>query len=98
MDEPRRVKVPSVHLNGTGRAELCRQLEAAHTALESGAEALGRAAPNARDYYVQSPEAFALARAEHVQRLGAIEGVQRELLAIWEAVQDGREIAEVANG
>jgi hypothetical protein len=96
--EPRTLRAPSVHLNGSGRVELCKQLETAHTALESAREALGAARPHARDYYVQSPGAFELARAEHVSRLRAIEGVQGELMAIWQAVRNGQESAEVDNG
>jgi hypothetical protein len=59
------VAVPTVHLNGTSRAELERQLEAAATAVRDAIVTVGGAAPNARDYYPQGDDAFRVAARQH---------------------------------
>ena len=56
------VIIPRIHLNGTSKGELLDQLKAADRALGAAEEALGRAAPNARDYYVIEPNPFEQAR------------------------------------
>ena len=49
--------VPTVHLNGTSKCELMRQVMGARIALHTAIDALQQACPNGRDYYVQGPDA-----------------------------------------
>jgi hypothetical protein len=82
--------VPTVHLNGTSKDELIAQLDAALDALSVAQAALLRAAPNARDYYVQGVSAYARADAEHVSRMQRLNSVKSELQQLAIAVYDQR--------
>ena len=79
--------IPSVHLNGTGKANLLAELETAHEALAVALLALRQVTVHGRDYYVQGPNAYAQARHEMDARLAAISAVQEDLLAIHVAIQ-----------
>jgi hypothetical protein len=78
--------IPTVHLNGTSRQELIDQLYVAVRALHEAGSALARAAPNARDYYVQNPLAFSLAQDQHYARMQKLRDITRELEQIAEAL------------
>jgi hypothetical protein len=78
--------LPTVHLNGTSRAELQKQYEEAHTAIEHAITALAHAAPNGRDYYPQGAHAYGIAAREHESRVERLRNVQAELYAIYESV------------
>lgn len=80
--------MPSVHINGTGKAELERQLEAAVGAVRAAVRAVEDAQPNGRDYYVQGPDATGRAIVEHVARLNRLKSVEDELAEIWQHVAD----------
>jgi hypothetical protein len=83
------IPVPSVHLNGTSRDALIRQLLDAHDALRQAVETMQDGAPHARDYYTQAdPDAFTKARNAHFARLAKIEDVQNELFALAEAIDE----------
>lgn len=57
---------PIIHLNGTSGEELLNQAENAERALREAYDAICKAAPHARDYYVnQDPDAFRKARKAH---------------------------------
>lgn len=71
--------LPTIHLNGTSRPELFDMHVAAIVAMDNAIAALRRAAPNARDYYPQSPQAYPQARDEHLARLAALDKISREL-------------------
>ena len=74
---------PSVHLNGTSKAELQRMYSDAYRAVRAALQAVEESAPNARDYYVQSIEgAHRIAVAEHCARLEKLATVARELSEI----------------
>lgn len=77
------VSFPTVHLNGTSRAELEDQIREAHGAVSNAIEKLQDAAPNARDYYVNGPDAYPKARREHEARMHKLADVAHELLAIF---------------
>jgi hypothetical protein len=81
--------VPTVHLNGTSKAELVRQLREAHQATVKALEALGGAHPNARDYYPQGPDAIKVAFDEHRARVAKLLSVCDEIFAISEAIELG---------
>jgi hypothetical protein len=78
--------VPTIHLNGTSRRDIEDQLIDAGHALRAALEALQQAAPNARDYYPQGPEAFPVAQAQHEARWLAVKGVFSEIELILDKV------------
>jgi hypothetical protein len=82
------VIIPRVHLNGTSKGELLEQFKTADRALRAAEEALQRAAPNERDYYVIEPNPFEGARAAHVARIKALTKVREEIMAIAIGVVD----------
>jgi len=88
VDKKRVLTVPSVHLNGTSREELLRQVQAAWQAVWQARDALAKASPNARDYYLQGELAYPAARAEHDRRARALLEVQEELSQLAEAIAD----------
>ena len=78
---------PTVHLNGTSRDELLRQLLDADLALSTALAKLRQASPHARDYYVsQDPDAFKKARSQHDARCKAIFDVRNEIQQIAESL------------
>jgi hypothetical protein len=56
--------LPTIHLNGTGAANLEREYRAVRLAINAAVEALERATCNPRDFYPQGPEAYEQARDE----------------------------------
>ena len=79
------MRIPTIHLNGSGKKTLLSQVEQALEALQTAVTAMTQAAPNARDYYVQDSGAFETARAEHDSRIRRI-------------IQIRQEYADLANG
>ena len=59
-----------------------RTTREASAAIRAAIDAVGRATPNARDYYVQESGADLEAMREHVSRLGRLESVLDEIDAI----------------
>jgi hypothetical protein len=82
------MSLPTVHLNGTSREELIQLRLEAVTAIREAIVALRKAAPHGRDYYVQSPEAYRMARAVWEARLDALENVAEELRSEALEIQD----------
>jgi hypothetical protein len=74
--------VPTVHLNGTDRETLLCQANTAVRLLGAARQALLDAAPNARDFYVRGPDAFAPAQRAHRERMERIEGLIVEMADI----------------
>lgn len=85
--------VPTVHLNGTGKVELERQLHGAITAIQAAISAVQETEPHGRDYYPQSQDVYQMARDAHERRMAQLRHVQLELdillRAIW-AQSDNR--------
>lgn len=77
---------PTVHLNGTSKAELQRQLLDAIIALGDAEIAVQKAAPNGRDYYPQGRNAINDALTEHASRLSRLASVRSELEQIAEGL------------
>ncbi len=78
--------IPTIHLNGTSRANLLeQQLDAAH-ALRAALEKLSEACPNGRDYYPQGPEAMSAAVREHESRMERVRSVLREVSDLADAI------------
>lgn len=82
------MKIPTVHLNGTSKGELARQLEEAGTAIGEAMLKLAACAPHGRDYYPQGDEAWIAARNEHWNRMQRLETVRTELQVILEGVDE----------
>ena len=70
---------PTIHLNGTSRDEISRQLEEAYAAVNAAIDALKRAAPNGRDYYPQGLDAIDRAMDEHFARMLKLQSVADEI-------------------
>ena len=83
-----KLAIPTVHLNGTSKGELLRQLIDAINAIHTAEDKLAQACPNGRDYYVQGPSATALAMDQHAKRARALRSARDELEAIAEAVDE----------
>ncbi|MBO0784324.1 MAG: hypothetical protein J2P37_36440 [Ktedonobacteraceae bacterium] len=80
--------IPVVHLNGTSRDELLKQITDAIEAVNTAMGALQKAAPHGRDYYVQSSTAIMTAMNQHYDRLEKLRDVRDELQRIGEAIID----------
>ncbi len=76
---------PLIHLGGTPREHLVEQYREAQESLRAAREALRAAAPHARDYD-HAPEAYAVAQAEHLARVTALEAVLADLIDLHEHV------------
>ncbi len=81
------LSIPTIHMNGTSRAELVDgQLMPAIDALHAAIAALERACPNGRDYYPQGRDATQEALRQHANRLHHLTAVRAELVEIAEAI------------
>ena len=77
---------PTIHLNGTSAADLLAQYRAAYEATFAALEALCKAAPHGRDYYLQGnssypggSSAITNAQNEHEARVAKLLEVSEEL-------------------
>ena len=86
---------PTIHLNGTGSADLLAGYESAMDALQRALSALSQCGPNARDYYVQSPEAYTEARDQHYARAARLQSVLDETTALAVAVMEQQELRDL---
>lgn len=77
---------PTIHLNGTSKEALEEGYADALQALAVAIRAVESTAPNMRDYYVQGPEAFPQASAEHRARVERLTAVRQELTDLWGAL------------
>jgi hypothetical protein len=80
--------IPTLHLNGSSGEVLLDQYSAAAEAVRKAIDAVCDAGPNARDYYVQGPDAGLAAQREHEARVKALKAVRDDLAAIVEGIQD----------
>ena len=74
------ITAPTVHLNGTSAKDLWAGYEAAYEAVRAAQEAIGNIEFNARDYYVQGPEAWSKARDHRIEQRQALANVEEYLL------------------
>lgn len=80
--------IPTVHANGTSKAELIAALCAASEALDAAYIAMKRCGPNGRDYYPQGPHAIGEAQREHFARLMRVVAVKEEIDRLTMAVDE----------
>ena len=80
--------IPTVHMNGTTGEVLLDQYTTAADAVRKALDAICETGPNARDYYVQGPDAALAAQREHEGRIAALKRVRDDLASIAEGIQD----------
>lgn len=73
------MKIPTIHLNGTGAERLLGETTAARVALRRALENLQDMTVNGRDYYVQGDEACNEAIREHRARMVKVQEVLADL-------------------
>jgi len=71
-----RCPTPTIHLNGTNREDLLEQRLAVARACSNLREALAKATPHGRDYYLQGPDAPLEAWKIWGGRLGVIAALE----------------------
>ena len=81
--------VPTIHLNGTGKAGLLEGYLNVLAALRDAEAALCKAGPNGRDYYPQGAGAIYRAQDEHRARLVKLDEIKTEIEALALAVDEG---------
>lgn len=69
---------PIIHLNGTSKAMLIEELSRAYDAIQSAFYAMGRAAPNGRDYYPE-PGRMEKALEQHTRRMKTLSALMDEI-------------------
>lgn len=77
--------LPTIHLNGTGADTLYIEYKRVRFALMKARKTLEDATLNARDFYVQSDNAYAAARAERTAMLQKLDELSN-YAAAWEGV------------
>jgi hypothetical protein len=88
--------IPTIHMNGTTGEVLLEQYATAARAVQKAIDAVCDAGPNARDYYVQGPDAGLAAQREHEARVKALKTVRDELDAMMEGVQEQLDARDAA--
>ena len=78
--------IPLIHMNGTSRRELVRQLWEAIGGITNAMDLLADACPNGRDYYPKGPDAIQEALRQHNNRLHNLMAARDELTEIAEAI------------
>lgn len=73
------MRIPTVHMNGTGAETLLEQTTEAARAVDEAIDKIRAAWPNGRDYYVQGDNALREAQAEWQARVDKLMGVKKEL-------------------
>jgi len=79
MTDLAKLAMPTVHLNGTGKAELLNGYRQAMAAVRLAINTVQSTAPHGRDYYVQKDNPIQAAITEHSERLQVLEHVFNEL-------------------
>lgn len=74
--------LPTIHMNGTGKADLVEQAYNVFEAANALIDKLAKACPNGRDYYPQGGDAIGKAREEHFARFAAVRKIMEEMEAI----------------
>ena len=82
---------PTIHLNGTGRATLCREYGDVVEKLDAAVKALQELTVNGRDYYPQGESAVQRALDEHAARVQAVRAVYNDMFAIFYYLEMGGE-------
>ncbi len=75
---------PMIHMNGTSKESINKDLERVYTALSAAYEALKQCCPHGRDYYTYNDNSstYEKALAEHRERQKAIDAIKDEIEAL----------------
>jgi hypothetical protein len=84
----RNIVAPIANLNGSDPNRLAEDLEKAWRPLSEAAHALAECMPHGRDYQMNPPGDFQLARAQHTARLEAVRDIMDDLAAIGDVLAD----------
>ena len=76
--------LPTIHLNGSGAANLEQEYRAVRLAVAAAVDALERATCNYRDFYPQGPDTYNQARAERERAFQALD-LASAYAEAWEA-------------
>ena len=74
--------LPTIHMNGTSKADLFDGYMTALEAMQAAIDAVIQTGPNGRDYYPQGDAALRQAMDEHRDRLKRLGAVADELNAL----------------
>lgn len=83
--------LPTIHLNGSSADDLFEKNADAAGAIRAALNAMAKAAPHGRDYYVQGDEAINKAREEYWARWDKLREVLGDLESILESIADQRD-------
>ena len=84
MSTPTPVTLPTIHLNGTGAANLEAEYRAVRKAVTATEELLQAATCNQRDFYPQEPSAWQRARDERTEAFRLLQLVSNYVVQ-WES-------------
>ena len=72
---------PTIHMNGTSKAQLVKEYEAAYDAVDNAIKVFREITVHGRDYYVQPdyPHVFYRAQDEHQALLNKLFDVRKDL-------------------
>jgi|WetSurMetagenome_2_1015567.scaffolds.fasta_scaffold00693_5 hypothetical protein len=91
--------IPTIHLNGSSKAELLDKLRTAIGLIDKAIDGVRQTAPNGRDYYPQGTAAFQEARDAFHLMLGKLGEVRGELYDIaLGIIPQGRDAGEGGEG
>lgn len=82
------MRIPTIHLNGTGKKMLLEGYLEAYRAIRQAKKALTNIEFNPRDYYVQGSNAWEEATREMQERFNALSKIENEIEEIAEAIQE----------
>jgi hypothetical protein len=80
------MKIPTVHLNGTSKAELIQQVSDAAAALDEALSWLRGAYPHGRDYYPQGEHALREAQLDHLVLQTKLVEVREAVMELWAGI------------
>lgn len=84
-----KIAKPTVHLNGTSKAELMEQLQASNNAITDAMRVLENNSPNARDYDLfANSDSFHNAQLQAEHRLGKLGAIREDIQEILEHVAE----------
>ncbi len=94
MADQKKLTLPTLHLNGSSVHDLNERIMDAHAGVEEALVRLAAASPNARDYYPQGLGAWEKAVQEHDARMEKLREVARELLQVFEGIDEQGNVIE----
>lgn len=81
--------IPTIHLNGTSKEQLLRELEEILIALEGAKKKMEKQTIHGRDYYPQGHEALQAAVKEGIGRFQRLRSITREFEELYEKISEG---------